>query len=317
MSVNETLLYGNGTIQYLPGLASNWTVSPDGTTYTLNLRQDVKFSDGNPFNAYQVWLEEYGFYYLSGNSSYWWENYNIFNMSSVNFGLSTVAALNASSLVNPSPQALAIMSNSAWPIYVPNANQIVFRLAHPFIWFPGTLVAFQGLIYDAQWMLDHGGFGTLTNVNSYFNQNPIPGSGPYKVTQVAENNFVSFMQDPNYWGLSLTPAQIAAQPDRTRAREERDRICEERRPLTVHRPDHGSRADIRHRVERLVARHLQSPVWLRNAASVGWPGDDARAKRSRLPDEHDAREAGDRARDQLYRPISDCVPGIDVALRRP
>jgi peptide/nickel transport system substrate-binding protein len=212
VSVNETLLYGNGTIQYLPGLANNWTISPDGTTYTLNLRQNVKFSDGDPLNAYQVWLEEYGFYYLSGNSSYWWENYNIFNMSSVNFGLSTVAAINASSLVNPSPAALAIMSNSAWPIYAPNANQIVFRLAHPFIWFPGTLVAFQGLIYDSQWMLDHGGFGTLTNVNSYFNQNPIPGSGPYKVTQVSENNFVSFTQDPNYWGLTLTPAQIAAQP---------------------------------------------------------------------------------------------------------
>ncbi|MDA4113244.1 MAG: ABC transporter substrate-binding protein [Thaumarchaeota archaeon] len=212
VSVNETLLYGNGTIRYLPGLASNWTVSPDGTTYTLNLRQNVKFSDGNPLNAYQVWLEEYGFYYLSGNSSYWWENYNIFNMTRVNFGLSTVAAINASSLVNPSSQALAIMSNSAWPIYAPNANQIVFRLAHPFIWFPGTLVAFQGLVYDAQWMLDHGGFGTLTSVNSYFNQNPIPGSGPYKVTQVAENNFVSFTQDPSYWGLTLTPAQIAAQP---------------------------------------------------------------------------------------------------------
>jgi ABC-type transport system substrate-binding protein len=212
VSVNETLLYGNGTIQYMPGLAGNWTVSPNGTIYTFNLRQNVNFSDGNHLNAYQVWMEEYGFYYLSGNSSYWWENYDLFNMSPVNFGSSTIAAINASSLVNPSAQATAIMSNSSWPIYASGPYQLVFRLAHPFIWFPGTLVAFQGLIYDSQWVLDHGGFGNPTSINSYFDQNPIPGSGPYDITRVSENSYVSFTQDPHYWGLSLTPAQVAAQP---------------------------------------------------------------------------------------------------------
>src|SRR5271154_5403794 len=38
ISVNETAEYGTGVIQYLPGLASNWTVSASGTTYTLNLK---------------------------------------------------------------------------------------------------------------------------------------------------------------------------------------------------------------------------------------------------------------------------------------
>ena len=37
-----------------PALATSWTASPDGLTYTLSLRQDVRFSDGQPFTAEDV-----------------------------------------------------------------------------------------------------------------------------------------------------------------------------------------------------------------------------------------------------------------------
>ncbi|UUZ80154.1 ABC transporter substrate-binding protein [Paenibacillus sp. P26] len=37
-----------------PWLATEWSVSPDGKSYTFKLRKDVKFQDGTPFNAEAV-----------------------------------------------------------------------------------------------------------------------------------------------------------------------------------------------------------------------------------------------------------------------
>ena len=212
VSVNETAEYQQGTIQYLPGLAASWTVSSDGKTYSFNLRQNVQFSNGDPFNAYQVWGQMYGFYYLSGNSSTWLESYNFFDMSTARFGPSTIALMQQSGLINPNSRLMSIMTDSTWPIYVTGPYQIVFNLRSPFVWFPGAFVVFDGLIFDVQWLLQNGGFGTPTSFNSYFNQHPIPGTGPYAVTQVVQNSYVKFSQNQKYWGKSLSAAEIAAQP---------------------------------------------------------------------------------------------------------
>lgn len=212
ISVNNTAEYGQGVVQYLPGLAENWTVSPDGTTYTFNLRQGVHFSDGNPFNAYQVWMEEYGFYYLSGNSSGWLESYPVFNMSTADFGPATIALINQSGLINPSQQALSIMQNSSWPIYITGPYTIVFHMQSPFLWLLGALVVYNGLMFDTQYVLDNGGFGTPVSYNSQFNLNPIPGSGPYVVSGAEENNYIKFTQDPDYWGDNLSSSFIAQYP---------------------------------------------------------------------------------------------------------
>jgi peptide/nickel transport system substrate-binding protein len=59
-SVYDTLVFrvvdggGSEKDQYAPGLAEAWRISDDGLTYTFDLRRDVVFHDGEPFNAEAV-----------------------------------------------------------------------------------------------------------------------------------------------------------------------------------------------------------------------------------------------------------------------
>lgn len=53
--VYDTLIYRDPeTKEFVPGLATEWTISDDGRVYTFKLRQGVIFHDGTPFNAQAV-----------------------------------------------------------------------------------------------------------------------------------------------------------------------------------------------------------------------------------------------------------------------
>ena len=51
MAVYDRLIERQPNGKLYPGLATSWTVSDDGLTWTFKLRQGVKFHDGTPFNA--------------------------------------------------------------------------------------------------------------------------------------------------------------------------------------------------------------------------------------------------------------------------
>jgi len=51
-SIQDRLIWKMpGDPKYYPGMVAAWEAAPDFTSYTLNLRNDVKFHDGTPFNA--------------------------------------------------------------------------------------------------------------------------------------------------------------------------------------------------------------------------------------------------------------------------
>ena len=54
-NIYENLVkYKNGSTEIEPALATSWSQTNDGLTWTFNLRKGVKFHDGTPFNAAAV-----------------------------------------------------------------------------------------------------------------------------------------------------------------------------------------------------------------------------------------------------------------------
>ena len=56
----------NGSIE--PWLATSWTVSTNGLTYTFTLKPGVKFTDGTPLNAQAV-VDNFAYWEKGGNST--------------------------------------------------------------------------------------------------------------------------------------------------------------------------------------------------------------------------------------------------------
>ncbi len=53
-NVFDSLVHQDATGEFQPWLAKSWEISPDLKTYTFHLREDVKFTDGTPFDANAV-----------------------------------------------------------------------------------------------------------------------------------------------------------------------------------------------------------------------------------------------------------------------
>jgi peptide/nickel transport system substrate-binding protein len=51
VNIFDTLVWNTPDFKVTPDLATSWSISPDKKTYTFNLRQDVTFQDGTPFDA--------------------------------------------------------------------------------------------------------------------------------------------------------------------------------------------------------------------------------------------------------------------------
>ncbi len=50
----ETLIIHDGQGKVAPGVAERWTTSPDGKTFTFNLRANARWSNGDPVKASDV-----------------------------------------------------------------------------------------------------------------------------------------------------------------------------------------------------------------------------------------------------------------------
>jgi peptide/nickel transport system substrate-binding protein len=210
-NVYETLFQyvGNVSSQVEPWLASNYTVSSDGLTYTVNLRHGITFQDGSQFNASAVVFSFNRVVLMDSSTSNVWildgsQAPGLINGSfnySHNFG-SGAATYNQS-------QVNAFLSSNGVQVGA-NPYQVIFHLGYADASFPYILALTAASIVSPSFVVSHwsapnDGHGYISGVsagdsNPYMN-NHTSGTGPYETKSwdptTGDVVLTSYSQ---YWG---------------------------------------------------------------------------------------------------------------------
>ncbi|MBI3859884.1 MAG: hypothetical protein HY296_06595 [Thaumarchaeota archaeon] len=156
-----------------PALATSWSISSDGLTYTFILRSGLKFDDGHPFNS-----------------------------TAVKFSVDRGIALN-----DPDGPFAGIGIGSIIDhVDTPNSTAVVFHLKSTFAPFLG-LLTFSAMYPVDPWRVSAN---SVLNFSSGHPESGNPfGLGPYNLTEwTRQGNVESEMKfdaNPNYWNYPAFP----------------------------------------------------------------------------------------------------------------
>lgn len=151
--------YGDKTVKIVPDLATSWSQSKDGLTWTFKLRSGAKFHDGNPVDA-----------------------------AAVKFTFDRILKLQQGSYAD----FLEIGSVAA-----PDASTVVFHLKTPFSGFLPSLTTLWGPgILSPKTVLAHQVKGDL---GMAWLQDHDAGSGPWMVKQWIRHQKIILDPFPGYW----------------------------------------------------------------------------------------------------------------------
>ena len=151
--------YKDGTLEVEPALASDWTISDDGTVYTFTLRDDVTFHDGSAFDAEAV-------------------KFNFDRMLD-----------EAHPYHDTGPFPLAFFFSAVESVDVIDAQTVAFTLNGPYAPFLSNLAYPTGLIVSPAAVMEHG---------ADFGRNP-SGTGPFTFGEWRSNEAVVVQANPDYW----------------------------------------------------------------------------------------------------------------------
>lgn len=235
--VYQTLIFYNNT-QYGPStgpnymtplLAHNWTTSTDGVHWNFTLFPNEHFSNGDPLNAYVMWyslnrgmvmnqplvyLEEENFFLPGLNYTY-----SAFTSAQTNSQSWLDGVLNSmntlTSVTNPSPGLLAIMTATNESFRVINASTIQFNIGNGSVDYNGPApypflldqLATPGFAaVDPLYVAANGGV-PVNSASSWMSNNML-GSGPFVLTFWSPSTGLSFAPSKDYWASSSAAVQF-------------------------------------------------------------------------------------------------------------
>src|SRR5579875_1183917 len=216
--VYQGLVAPNGTsvTSYVGVLAQNWSVSPNGMTYTFYLRKGVHFSNGDPFNAYVEWFSIYRTLIMNQAPSFILGQ-NLAYTNGVNFTVNA-STLNSINYFDPSPQNLSVMEYPYQSVQVVGPYEIVFHLGYgyngysPYNAFLATLTTPMAYAVDPAVVEANGGV-VANQTNSWMFSNMV-GTGFYMLKSWIPGQSITLVKNPNYWADNLSASQLnyAIQP---------------------------------------------------------------------------------------------------------
>jgi len=222
LNIMSTLLIYNGSsnTQFIPMVAAqvpsvaNGGISPDYRTYTFQIRSNLKFSNGDPLTAYDVWYSMVrDVLFIGGNWGTAGWILTQYLIPGATAGTPIVTA------PNDTTDFAAIMNALS---YSNSSNTVTFNLVRPTV--PElifTAVAdFCGAgIIEAHWLNDVGAGITFTPAGFYAYQNqanfgsfnlkvqwnPV-ASGPYMIESVVLGQSITLVPNPDFPGVPGIPA---------------------------------------------------------------------------------------------------------------
>lgn len=175
---NRLLETKPGTTELAPGLATAWTVSEDGKTWTFKLRDGVKFHDGSEFNAEAVKF----------NIERWWNPKSEFGFRDAGKSYEIWADLFGG--YKGTTQSLL------QDIVVENNSTIKFVLQEPFAAFPQAIASGYFGIASPEAIKKAGAkYGTPASL--------AVGTGPFIFKQWQTGDRIVLTKNPNYWKPEL------------------------------------------------------------------------------------------------------------------
>jgi peptide/nickel transport system substrate-binding protein len=180
-----------GTTDITGALAESWEPDEDGTAWTFQLREDVRFHDGEPFDAEAVcfnfdrWYNFEGPLQLSSASYYWQVIFGGFanNDPDLDLGDSLYASCDA---VDETTATINLTRPSA--TFISGLSLTTFAIASP-----KALTEFEA---DAATV---DGDGNLVYEGSFAFEHPI-GTGPFKFAEWTRNDRLVLERNDDYWG---------------------------------------------------------------------------------------------------------------------
>ena len=222
-NVLEPLIWFNreNATSYVPVLAEevpnleNGGFSADGLTYVFNIRQGVKFHNGNDLTpsdfAYTFWR---GVLQSDPNSAQWLLLEPIMGYSSGDvteeIGEGAYAGDKEALLANGTPEELAAVCEKAKAAVVADdaAGTLTFNLAQPWGPFLATLAQTWGMAIDKDWALENKAWdGDCATWQNYYApgaendelSNIINGTGPYMLDHWIPGEEWVLVANENYW----------------------------------------------------------------------------------------------------------------------